>query len=65
VPIRCVIPQVVHPDVDQSASDPPADNAFGEAGVDHLRKDRDDVESHGEIYESTDLRIDELKSVNS
>ena len=41
-----VVAQVVHRDVEQPASDPPADDALRETGVDHLRKDRDDVKSH-------------------
>ena len=46
VPIGRLVAQVVHHHIDQPASDRPRDDALGEEGLDHPRKDRDDVEAH-------------------
>ena len=46
VPIRRVVAQIVHRDVEQSLLDSAADHALRHAGADHPRKNRDEVEFH-------------------
>ncbi len=46
VPIGRVVAQVVNLDVQQAPLDAAADHPFREPGLDHPRKDRDDVELH-------------------
>jgi len=46
MPIRRVRPQVVDLHVQQPALNAPADYSFREAGLDHAREDRHDIELH-------------------